>query len=67
MAAEITQITDSNHEHIYCDLHEALQILRRIDSLLTEFQPLMAQFRSPAAAMLAGRKARRNGASPSQS
>ena len=73
MAAEITEITDSNHDalvcyldHILTDLHSALRQLEdqgKIqaghDRLLKEFAPLLNQFRTPAAAMLAGRRARR--------
>jgi len=73
MAAEISEITDSNHEdlrgyldHILTDLHAVLKELDRQgsltdkhDRLLEEFRPLLNQFRSPAAAGLALRRARR--------
>jgi hypothetical protein len=59
-------ITESNRElleHILTDLHDALRLLRdqgkmlaAHDALLTEFKPLLDQFRSP----LASRLTRRN-------
>lgn len=55
-------------EHILCDLHEALRLLHeqgrvqaRHDQLLAEFAPLLDQFRSPAAAFVAARRARKAG------
>jgi hypothetical protein len=74
MAAEIPEITDSNHdelkrylEHVVTDLHDALKMLRdqgviqeRHDVLLREFEPFLTQFRgAPAATILASRRARK--------
>ena len=75
MAAEYTEITDSNHaeirgylDHVLTDLHLALDRLdtqgRQVAAILValeEFRPLLDQFRSPLAAGIASRKARRNG------
>jgi hypothetical protein len=76
MAAEIHEITESNQdvaamlEHILTDLHAALQMLTaqgklvsKHDDMLEEFRPLLNQFRTPAASMLAGRRMRRNNGS----
>jgi hypothetical protein len=71
MAAEITEITESDRgllEHILTDLHAVLEKLSalgvvqaRHDALLAEFRPLLDQFRSPAAAYLTRRAGRRTG------
>jgi hypothetical protein len=75
MTADYAEITESNRtdilgylEHIITDLHEALEKLEAIgkltrehDALLTEFRPLLEQFRSPAAAYMTRRASRRNG------
>jgi len=73
MAAEYSEITESNQpdiqtqlDHLLLDLHEALKMLRdqgrlveKHDRLLEEFRPLLDQFRSPAASYLNARRARR--------
>jgi hypothetical protein len=53
-------------EHLTVDLHQVIKALERqgskidrLDGTLTEWEPLMSRFRSPAAAMTAGRRARR--------
>jgi hypothetical protein len=70
MAAEITEITDSNQPdiasyllHILTDLHDVADKLesqgRKVDAVhaaLEEFRPLLNQFRTPAAAILARRR-----------
>jgi hypothetical protein len=69
MAAEIHEITESNQdvpawaEHILTDLHAALVLLTaqgklvsKHDDMLEEFRPLLNQFKTPAASMLARRK-----------
>ena len=60
-------------EHVITDLHNATRKLdaqgkqvAAIHAAFEEFRPLLEQFRSPLAASLAGRRARRNGASQSQ-
>jgi hypothetical protein len=65
MAAEITEITESNQallEHILTDLHTAMatltamgRLLDKHDALLEEFRPLIDQYRSPAASYLNSR------------
>jgi|HubBroStandDraft_1064217.scaffolds.fasta_scaffold1031187_1 hypothetical protein len=76
MAAEISEITDSNQpdilgvlEHVLTDLHDVARELHRQGrltdehhALLTEFRPLLDQFRTPAATMLASRRARKKAA-----
>ena len=65
MAAQISEITESNQDvagmvqHILTDLHELLKVQARHDALLEEFRPLLNQFRTPAASMMAGRRARK--------
>lgn len=73
MAAEISEITDSNQpdilgqlDHILTDLHDACRMLRdqglllaRHDALLEEYRPLLERFRSPLASRLPGGKGRR--------
>lgn len=73
MAAEISEITDSNQpdilgqlDHILTDLHDAGRMLRdqglllaRHDALLEEYRPLLERFRSPLASRLPGGKGRR--------
>ena len=63
----------SQLHHILTDLHEILPLLHqmadlervnrdalvRLETELDSWRPLLAQFRSPAAAMFAGRKARK--------
>lgn len=64
MAAEIDDITVSNRElldHVITDLHSVLEKLSVIDGLIAEFRPLIDQYRSPAAAWMTRRAARRNG------
>jgi hypothetical protein len=71
MAAEISEITDSNRvvlELILTDLRSALEKLTamglvqaRHDALLEEFRPLLDQWRSPAASYLTRRAQRKNG------
>ena len=53
-------------EHILTDLHAALVLLTaqgklvsKHDDMLEEFRPLLNQFRTPAASMLAARRARK--------
>jgi hypothetical protein len=71
MAAEITEITDSNQDtavmldHILTDLHSALEMLRdqgkllaNHDALLTQYRPLLERFAHPLAAGLTRRNRR---------
>jgi hypothetical protein len=81
MAAEYSEITDSNQpdirsilDHVLTDLHDIARELHRQGrltdehhALLTEFRPLLDQFRTPAATFIAARRARRtNGRAPVQ-
>lgn len=70
MAAEITEITDSNHpviaedvdarlEHLLTDMHEALRLLAKHDALLETYRPLLERLAHPLAAGLAARKEKR--------
>jgi hypothetical protein len=74
MAADISDITESNHQdmfelidHVLTDLHDACRMLRdqgqllaKHDRLLEEFRPLLDTYRAPLASMIS-RKNRRSG------
>jgi hypothetical protein len=74
MAADISEITESNQPgteemlaHILTDLHDALKmlteqgrLLAKHDAMLERFRPLIDQYSSPVAAYTAARRARRN-------
>jgi hypothetical protein len=59
MAADITEITDSNQEHLLCDLHEIVRILTKFERVLDRASPLLDQFTTPAATYLASRRVAR--------
>jgi hypothetical protein len=75
MAADISDITESNqqdiHElidHVLADLHDACKMLRdqgqllaKHDRLLEEFRPLIDAYRAPLATMITRRSRRNNG------
>jgi hypothetical protein len=59
-----TEITQSNRDalsDLHSEVHESLRLLRKLDALLTQFEPVIAQFTSPVAAGSALRRARKAG------
>lgn len=68
MAAETAGFTDSNpiideryEQALHAELHECLRLMRKIDTELEAFRPLLRQFTSPVAIAGAVRRARKNG------
>jgi len=43
-------LTRGEYEHLISDLHQILALVMDHDALLTEFRPLLNQFRTPLAA-----------------
>lgn len=60
--AETTTETRSEFEkQVLYRLAELVERVRRLDETLTEFKPIIDQYRSPMAAYVSSRRAKRNG------
>ena len=58
MPPDYAEITESNQD-LHAEIHEALRLMRKWDKMLTEFGPVLAQFRTPVGAAAAIRRSRR--------
>ena len=74
VTAETSEITERNQDlltvmmsilsdlaGLHQEIHEAVVLLRKQDTLLEQYRPLLQRFSTPLAAGLVGRKAARNG------